>query len=153
MHRSWSIYPAQLIFKCYFNLETTMEFIRQYGPALGSIGAAIAFAWTVFQWLAVRSREARNREYQTFHELIKTLVTGNVGPGEKPFIDQQAAALFELRNYPRYFPFLQRTITGLGAGWGPEIHQRLREEIALTSANIEKHESRIDRKLRRQLLN
>lgn len=125
-----------------------MNYIKEYGTALSSIGAAIAFAWTIFQWLAVRAREARNREYQTFHELMKALVAGSTPGTALPYVDQQAAALFELRNYPRYFPYLRRTLDGLQASWASG-HPRVLEELKLTKEYIDTHEGRWYRRLRR----
>lgn len=126
-----------------------MDFIQRYGTALSAIGAAIAFMWSIIQFLAVRSREARHREYQTFHELIKTLVAGNASSAA-PFIDQQAAALFELRNYPRYFPFVRRTLFVLKETWAG-AHVRLVEEIDLTVSYIDHHEANWYRRLNRRL--
>lgn len=125
-----------------------MDFIQRYGTALSSIGAAIAFLWTVFQWLAVRSREAKHREYQTFHELLKTLVNGYQPGTVLSQIDERAAVLYELRNYPRYFPYLRRTIATLQLKWST-AEPRLVEELYLTKKYIEEYEKHWYRSLYR----
>ena len=55
-------------------MSSVLSLLTTYGSALGAIGAAIAFAWSVFQFFSVRAREARVREFESFHRLIKELV-------------------------------------------------------------------------------
>ena len=82
-----------------------LELIKNYGAVIGVISAAVTFIWSVIQFSLVRASEARYREFETFHKLIKEITevhnTNNY---------RQIAALFELRFYPRYFPITLRIL-------------------------------------------
>jgi hypothetical protein len=57
------------------------------------------------------------------------------------WIDRQAAVVFELRHFPRYYEFTERMLKGLREKWSkdPEFRwPRLVEEIDLTLAHIQK---------------
>lgn len=43
--------------------------------ALGIMGAAVAFIWSTTQQMVQRKAEAREREFQNFHKLVKELVS------------------------------------------------------------------------------
>jgi hypothetical protein len=102
--------------------------------ALSILGAAVAFVWSTYQQVTQRKAEARERDFQAFHRLIKELVSTDPESGVQ-WIDRQAAVVFELRHFPRYFEFTERTLRGLKGKWtsDPEFRwQRLIEEINLT---------------------
>lgn len=86
-------------------MNETLELFTKYGTAISVIGAAIAFAWSVVQFFSVRTREARFREFETFHKLIKELTEATNTNNYR-----QIAVLFELRFYPRYYPVTLRIL-------------------------------------------
>jgi hypothetical protein len=101
---------------------------------LVSIGTLI---WTVYKYYDEKKREQNRIEFETFHKLIKELVQPD--PDLKiTFIDRQAAIVFELRHFKRYYPLSYRTLIGLKNLWKdkPEL-KRLIEEIDLTLAFLE----------------
>lgn len=102
--------------------------------ALSIIGAAIAFVWSVVQFVLVRKREKEHREFEIYHRLIKELVSTD--PESKVvWIDRQTAVLFELRRFKRYHEHTLRTLLGLHEKWSkdPEFtFPRLLEELNLT---------------------
>ena len=102
--------------------------------ALSILGAALAFVWSTYQQVTQRKAEARERDFQAFHKLIKELVAPD--PESKvSWLDRQAAVVFELRHFPRYYEFTERTLKGLKEKWtsDPDFHwTRLIEEINLT---------------------
>jgi len=101
------------------------------------VGAAIAFVISVFQFLSIRKRESREREFNQYHLLIEHLVS----PDEKGsvFLDRQIAIVFELRHFPRYYECTQGILTGLKQSWsGRQEHSRLISEIDLTLEYIRK---------------
>jgi hypothetical protein len=106
------------------------------GVSVGAVGVAIAFAFSVVQFVIVRSRESRDREFDKYHSLIKQLVA----PDEKGsmYLDRQIAVLFELRHFPRYFECTQRILSGLKETWKAPSWSRLIQEIDLTQAYINK---------------
>jgi hypothetical protein len=112
--------------------------------ALSAFGAAIAFIWSVAQFLAQRRRESRERQFETYHRLVKELVSPDSATGTT-WIDRQAAVVFELRHFPRYYGFTERMLKGLEEEWGKNPKPgsaRLLEEIDLTLAHIRKRRPR-----------
>jgi len=102
--------------------------------ALSILGAAAAFAWSTVQQVSQRKVEARERDFQAFHRLIKELVAPDPESGVA-WIDRQAAVVFELRHFPRYYELIERTLRGLKEKWtaDPEFRfPRLIEEVNLT---------------------
>lgn len=101
---------------------------------LSIIGAVLAFIWPVIQFVVTRRRDLQFREFETYHRLIKELVSPD--PQDKVlWIDRQTAIVFELRHFPRYFPLSARTLHGLRSKWTADPafkYPRLIEEIDLT---------------------
>lgn len=77
-------------------MNAILAFLIKDGPALCALGAGVAFAWTVIQFLSVRAREAKSQEFENFHKLIKELVEPPTPEGAL-YVDRQYAILFELR--------------------------------------------------------
>jgi len=76
-------------------------------PAISAAGAGVAFVFG-------RVIEHRKSRFETFHRLLANLVRG---VGDKPFADEQIAALFELRRYRHYYPILPGILRNLTATW------------------------------------
>jgi hypothetical protein len=78
------------------------RWLSSNAAALGILGAAIAFVWSTTQQMAQRRAEADERQFQAFHEIVKKIVSPE--PTEGLFyVDRQAAVVFELRHFPRYY--------------------------------------------------
>jgi hypothetical protein len=108
---------------------------------LGIMGAAIAFIVSTTQQFFQRRAEGRERDFQAFHKLIKELVTPDPESGAA-WIDRQAAVVFELRRFKRYYEFTQRTLKGLRQEWTTDPGfrwPRLIEEIDLTLDFIQRN--------------
>ncbi len=132
-------------------METALAFLIKYGPALSALGAGIAFAWTVIQFLSVRAREAANREFENFHKLVKELVEPPTPDGSL-YVDRQCAILFELRFFPRYYSVIRRTLAGLQTRWQAIAdegkYERLLEEVEITLRYIQEHKTNFQRLVR-----
>lgn len=92
----------------------------------------IALIWQSVQFFVIRSSDAKNRQFEAYHRLIKELVQ----PSEngKTYVDRQCAAVFELRRFKDYEDVTIRILTGLRVDWqspGP-LHPRLAKELDLT---------------------
>jgi hypothetical protein len=89
----------------------------------------------VYQFLSVRKRESRQKEFDQYHLLIERLVAPSQAR-QGIFLDQQIAVVFELRNFPQYFELTERMLEGLETEWvrtpGWENYNRLIQEIGLT---------------------
>ncbi|MDZ7918458.1 hypothetical protein [Rhodoferax sp.] len=100
----------------------------------------------------MRSREARAREFETFHRLVKELVEPP-SEGSGLYIDRQCAVLFELRFFPRYFPFTLRTLLALKRKWqGPAAaYPRILEELDITIRFIEMRSNTVLQRIAKKL--
>ena len=116
-------------------IHNIVAWLLAQGVSATGVGAAIAFVVSVFQFLSVRKRESREREFDKYHLLIKQLVS----PDERgaTFLDRQIAVVFELRHFPRYYECTERILSGLRQTWLSEKdYMRLIQEIDLTLAYI-----------------
>jgi hypothetical protein len=109
--------------------------------ALSILGAAIAFIWSTAQQVGQRKAEAREREFQAFHKLVRDLTLPDPTDG-KVSIDRGAAVVFELRHFSRYYKFTERMLLSLKerlatSPEGPVLF--LIEEIDLTLAHIQQN--------------
>lgn len=128
----------------------TLSFLTTYGPALSAVGVAVAFVWSVFQFFSVRAREEHAREFKTFHRLIKELVEPP-SEGASLYIDRQCAVLYELRFFPRYYPFTRRTLQSLKNKWSLDGRSfpRILEELEITLKIIDSRMSSLPFRIRR----
>jgi hypothetical protein len=111
-----------------------------HSAVLSAFGAAVVFIWGVVQFVLQRRRECSERQFETYHRLVKELVSPDSTAGQM-WIDRQAAVVFELRHFPRYYEFTTRMLEGLKNGWGKEKTSqwaRLLEEVDHTLTYIEK---------------
>jgi hypothetical protein len=94
--------------------------------------SVIALIWQSIQFFLTRSSDAKNRQFEAYHRLVKELVQ----PSEngKTYVDRQCAALFELRRFKDYKDVTVRILVGLRDDWrkDPNLTTRLAREIDLT---------------------
>lgn len=132
-------------------MDQLLQQITTHGTALGALGAAIAFIWSVVQFFSVRGREARSREFEIFHKLIKELVEPP-SEGASLYIDRQCAVSYELRFFPRYYSFTRRTLLGLQEKWTFTAHSsRILRELQLTLDHIDASSSKPISRVARRL--
>ncbi len=93
----------------------------------------VSFIWAIYQYLDARRREQNLKEFENYHKLIKELVQPD-SENSPMYVDRQAAIIYELRHFKRYFPFSLRTLKGLKDKWGEVDNQypRLLDELDLT---------------------
>lgn len=120
-------------------MEIFLGIIKSYGSQLGTIGAAIAFIFGVYKFQAERSTAFFWKEFEVYHKLVKELVEPPSEQGAM-YVDRQAAIMFELRNFKRYYPYSLRMLNGLREKWAavPNQFPRLVEELDLTTKFLEK---------------
>lgn len=115
-----------------------LDWLSSNATGLSILGAAIAFTWSVAQFILVRRKELEAREFESYHRLIKELVS--MDPETKSlWMDRQIAVIFELRHFPRYYEVTARILTGLREYWGQDAQlqsSRLMQELDLTLAYI-----------------
>jgi len=108
--------------------------------ALGILGTAIGFLWSAILVVIDHRKESQSKEFEAYHRLVKELVTPDAETGSTR-IDRQAAVIFELRNFPRYYDYTGRMLVHLRQTWSdnsPSKWPQLLTEIELTLSHIAK---------------
>lgn len=113
------------------------EFIKSYGTQLSVLGAAVTFAFAYWKFLVERQATLFWKEFEVYHKLIKELV-GPPSENGALYVDRQAAIIFEIKNFKRYFPYSLRMLEGLKTNWHARagVHQRVLTEMELTIEHI-----------------
>ena len=94
--------------------------------------SVVALVWQSTQFFLTRSSDARNRQFEAYHRLIKELVQPS--EGGNTYVDRQCAVVFELRRFKDYRPVTIRILCGLREEWQAKgnLHPRLAKELELT---------------------
>ncbi|MGA2353777.1 MAG: hypothetical protein ABSG02_04725 [Terriglobales bacterium] len=98
---------------------------------LSILGAAAAFIVSTIQQIIQRRDERAERQFQAFHKIVEQVVSPEP-KGGLHYVDRQAAVIFELRHFPRYYDFTERMLKRLKGKWvaDPQPHSDvLIEEI------------------------
>lgn len=108
--------------------------VVNYTILLSIVASVVTFIWTVYQYRDTRKRDQDLKEFENYHKLIKELVQPDNLAKEVMFVDRQAAIIFELRHFKRYYAFSYRTLLGLKEKWEkvPNQYPRLLNECDLT---------------------
>ncbi|WP_054060109.1 hypothetical protein [Pseudomonas asplenii] len=77
--------------------------------ALAVAGSAL------YHYISIKRAEERARRFSNFHQLIQDM-NGDAS-GAAPYIDRQIAIIFELRNFPEYFPVTERILDRARKRW------------------------------------
>jgi hypothetical protein len=92
------------------------EWIGKNSSQLGILFAVIPIVWAAVQYLWAQRNELKHRRFETYHELIKSLVQREE-PNQPMMLDRQIAIIFELRNFKEYYPVSLRILRGLKESW------------------------------------
>jgi type II secretory pathway pseudopilin PulG len=115
-------------------------FSSNTAAALGIFGAAAAFIVSTVLQIFQRRAEANERQFQAYHQLIERLVSRD-RDGQPMYVDRQAAVVFELRHFPRYYDFTERLLDRLRSDWVTNTNPLtpiMTHEIDLTLEHIKK---------------
>jgi hypothetical protein len=118
-----------------------VAWLSSNAAALSISGAAIAFIVSTALQVFQRRAEAAEKQFQAYHELLERLVSrGRDGM----YVDRQAAIVFELRHFPRYYDFTERMLVRLKHDWTTDpktsanpLTLVMIEEIDLTLKHIQ----------------
>ena len=105
-----------------------MFWISQHQAAVALLLSVVALAWQTAQFAITHNSDARNRQFEAYHRLIKELVKPEDGC---TYVDRQCAAVFELVRFKRYRPVTSRILAGLREDWRNDrsFHPRLAAEL------------------------
>jgi hypothetical protein len=118
-----------------------VDWISSHAAVLSIVGVAVTWMVSTVLQIAQRRAEAAERQFQAFHKIVEQVVSPEPKDGLYYF-DRQAAVIFELRHFPRYYDFAQRLLTRLRKKWVAEATPStamLVEEIDLTLQHIRTH--------------
>jgi hypothetical protein len=117
-----------------------MSWLAAHQPAIAIVLAVVALLWQCIQFFITHNNDAKNRQFEAYHRLIKELVQ----PSEngETYVDRQCAAVFELVRFKQYRVLTIRILSGVQADWRNQdkLHPRLAKEfeLALTAlGNVE----------------
>jgi len=112
-------------------MYSLLFFLEDYVKSLGLLSAFIVFIFSVYRYWHEKMTEIRWKEFEVYHKLIKELVEPD--KGEPLYIDRQAAIIYELRNFKRYYEYSLRMLVGLEKKWGSsdKTFPRLLDEIRI----------------------
>lgn len=96
------------------------DLVKNIFNFLDSHNGAITIVWTVlvalvvfvfkfFQFINIKRKDSKQRDYENYHKLIKDLNQSDT-PNESIKLFRQIAVVYELRNFPRYFPVTKRIL-------------------------------------------
>lgn len=102
-----------------------------------------SFFISAYKYLRDRRETHYWKEFEVFHKLVQELVQP-ASDDQTMYIDRQAAIIFELQNFKRYYPYSLRMLHGLRTKWNtvPSQFPRLLEELDLTIKYLERRVNR-----------
>ncbi|MGY2364588.1 hypothetical protein ACW9IO_18705 [Pseudomonas azotoformans] len=91
------------------------EWIGNNNGALAFFLAFVTAASALYHYISIKRAEERARRFSDFHQLIQDMNADSSGGG--PYIDRQMAIIYELRNFPEYFPVTARILERTRRRW------------------------------------
>lgn len=88
--------------------DLVWKWLSDNNGALGFALALITAASALYHYLTIKKSEDAARRFTSYHNMIRDL---NVGEdGGAPYLDKQVAIVFEMRNFPEYYPATLRIL-------------------------------------------
>jgi len=121
-------------------MDALLTFASQNLPVLTALAGVFAAALAALRYFMERSRDARWKEFETYHKMVKDLVEPEVKDGEMR-IDRQCALIYEFRFFRRYYPQTLRMLKTLKTYGGSWQNDRLQAELGAGIAAMTKESS------------
>lgn len=84
------------------------KWVSDNNGALAFLLALVVAGCALYHYISIKRAEERARRFSSYHELVEAL-NGN-GTGGAPFVDRQITVVFEMRNFPEYYPVTLRLL-------------------------------------------
>ena len=89
----------------------------------------------LYHYISIKRSEERARRFASYHDLVDAL-NGNE-KGDAPFIDRQIAVVYEMRNFPEYYPVTLRILQRSLLSWADKKNREgLLAAVTLSKAPI-----------------
>ena len=111
-----------------------MFWLAEHQASIAIVLSLAAFLSQFIQFIITHNSDAKNRQFEAYHRLIKELVKPEDG---STYVDRQCAAIFELVRFKQCRALTIRILSGLREDWQHRgnLHARVAAEldIALTA--------------------
>ena|SRR5579859_5806020 len=132
----WAVAEFEL-FRCTMPVrgenDMTTTWLVAHQPAIAIVLAVIALLWQFAQFIITHTNDAKSRQFEAYHRLIRELVQPESGA---TYVDRQCAAVFELVRFRGYRPLTIRILEGIRNDWKATIHPRLAKEFDLALSRL-----------------
>jgi len=110
----------------------------------------ISIAFSAYKYIAIRSREQRQKNFENYHNILKYVSAGNKEKDDSMKLVSQLAYLYELRNFPEYKDITIRALISLITDWDKKepdknIKDQLIKESSLTLIALGYDKSKLDK--------
>lgn len=113
-----------------------MSWLTAHQSAIAIVMAGVTLLWQFIQFFVTHTSDAKNRQFEAYHRLIKELVQ----PSEngETYVDRQCAAVFELVRFKQYRALTIRILSALRDEWKSQgsLHPRLAKELDIALSRI-----------------
>lgn len=84
------------------------EWLKEYNGTVAVLISLITGGFALYHYISIKRSEEEARRFSTYHNLIQDL---NIGKDkDAQYVDRQMAIIFELRNFPEYYPVTLRIL-------------------------------------------
>ncbi|MDF9756748.1 hypothetical protein [Pseudomonas hunanensis] len=119
------------------------EWLKEYNGTVAIFVSLVTGGLALYHYISIKKSEEAARRFTTYHKMIQDL---NIGEdGEAQYIDRQMAIVYEMRNFPEYYPATLRLLKRSLPRWrltamssNPLSPNLLAEEASLTIKYIER---------------
>jgi hypothetical protein len=97
-------------------MTNLVDLLSSHAAVLSVCGAAVTWMVSTILQIVQRRAEANERQFQAFHTIVEKVVSPDP-KGGLHYVDRQAAVIFELRHFTRYYDFTERLLQRLRKKW------------------------------------
>lgn len=84
------------------------DWLKEYNGTVAVLISLITGGFALYHYISIKRSEEEARRFSTYHNMIQDL---NIGKdGEAQYIDRQMAIVYEMRNFPEYYPVTLRLL-------------------------------------------
>ncbi len=110
-----------------------IDFITSNKEFFGIVVPLVSVLIPLWTFLIRKNKEQKLLNFRIFHDnLMKGLANQETNTG----LDQQVAIVYELKNYPEYFPVIKRLLTFQKKRWLKELNQKSHFHMLITESEM-----------------
>ncbi|MHC8330182.1 hypothetical protein [Pseudomonas sp. LB1P83] len=109
-------------------MDALLDFASKNLAVLTALAGVITAMLAALRYFMERSKDARWKEFETYHKMVKDFVQAE-SKDVNMMIDRQCALIYEFRFFRRYFPQTLRMFKFLKSFEGSWQHERIQDEL------------------------